>query len=274
MAVIFDGYAFAERTEKKLKLKVNNLRKRNIIPQLASILVGSDPASMLYVNLKSKAAERIGCKVKILKFPPDIVIDRLIEEIKKMNKDSSIHGIMIQLPLPENFSINERDRLLDEIQKSKDVDGLRKDSNFLTPVVKAIIDILKEASPYIVRPALKEPPYKVCVVGYKGFEGVKITKVLEEMGYDVDGADSDTYNLKTKTLYADIIISLTGKPGIIDSEMVKDNAVVIDVGAPKGDIKSQELLNKVSFISPVPGGVGPVTISCLLENLVDAAKDS
>ena len=112
---------------------------------------------------------------------------------------------------------------------------------------------------------------KTVVVGAKGFEGVKIIRVLQEMGYEVEGVDVATKNIKLKTKNADIIISVTGSPGLIEPDMIKDGAAVIDVGFPEGDI-DKEVYKKAAFVSPVPGGIGPVTISMLLENLVEAAK--
>ena len=176
---------------------------------------------------------------------------------------------MIPLPLPKNFSEKDRDEIIKTITKEKDVDGLQDDSPYLTPTVKSVLEVIKEATPHVT---LKVPPLKVAVVGARGFEGKKIFKVLNEMGYEVEGLDRKIENLKTKTKEADILISVTGSPGIIGKEEVKEGAVIIDVGSPKGDVKTEEIMEKAAFISPVPGGIGPVTISCLLENLVESAS--
>ena len=292
MTVIFDGKAFAEKKLEVLKNKVFDLRKRGVTPKLVSILVGDDPASHLYVNLKKKAAERVGAELDVRSLSAqagmmsDVGKEEIVQLIKSLNKDQNINGIMIQLPLPKSFSIKDRDEIINSINKEKDVDGLREDSLYLTPTVKAVLEVIKEASalPLRVRPLrvkrLSESvTYKVVVVGARGFEGRKIFKALKEMpflpsgmGYEVKGVDKKTQDLKLKTRRADILISVTGSPGIIDGDCIKQGAVVIDVGSPKGDVRTEEIKGKASFISPVPGGVGPVTISCLLENLTEAVK--
>lgn len=277
--VIFDGRKFASEKEEKLKREITKFKKKGVAPKLVSILVGNDPASTLYVNLKKKAGERIGVKVEILKLDDNIRFDELIHRIKNLNDDESTHGIMVQLPLPKNFSEKDRDRILDSISKGKDVDGLRNNSSYLTPTVKSVLYALKEASEYIVpfdklrvNLPLKEFSYKVVVVGYSGFEGGKIYKVLKEIGYEVEGADSKTKNLKDKTASADILISATGYPELIRGNMIKKESIVIDVGSPKGDVVKEEVMGKASFLSPVPGGIGPVTIVSLLENLVNSSS--
>lgn len=261
---IFDGRAFAAKKEVELKREVTKLKAKGITPKLVSILVGNDPASHLYVNLKKKAAERVGAEVEIKAFPENEDISNILDFIGSTNTNSSVHGIMVQLPLPEKFTDEDRDLIINTINSKKDVDGLRNDSHFLTPTVKSVLFALKEASENIVRPDMQ-----VVVVGHTGFEGGKIYKVLTEMGYEVDGVDSTTKDLKENTQKADILISATGSPRIIHGDMVKDGSVIIDIGAPKGDVVKEEVIGKAAFLSPVPGGIGPVTIVSLLENLID-----
>jgi methylenetetrahydrofolate dehydrogenase (NADP+)/methenyltetrahydrofolate cyclohydrolase len=266
--IVFDGRAFASKKEKELQREVAKLKKKGIIPKLTSILVGNNPASTLYVFLKKRTGERIGANVEILKFDKSVRFNELLHQIKNLNDDKSVHGIMVQLPFPEIFTEKDRNKIINSIAKEKDVDGLRDNSPFLTPTVKSVIFALKDASAGEVKIPLKEAPYKVVVVGYTGFEGGKIYKVLKEMGYEVTGADSKTKDLKLKTQNADIVISATGSPGIIKGNMIKDGAIVIDVGAPKGDVDKEKVIGKAGFLSPVPGGIGPVTIVSLLENLI------
>jgi len=272
---IFDGRRFATEKEEELKKKVVLLRKKGIIPKLVSIIVGEDPASILYVNLKKKKGEKLGIEVEIKSYSEEIGVADIVCEIKKANMDKSIHGIMVQLPLPGGFSDKDRDEIIDSIDRKKDVDGLRNDSLYLTPTVKAVLQVIKEATPDIVKLKSRDLPcaYQVVVVGYRGFEGSKIYRILREMGYDVLGIDRKDKNLKVKTLKADILISVTGSPGIIGEEEVKYGAVVIDVGSPKGDVKVEEVIDKAIFVSPVPGGIGPVTVSSLMENLIESASD-
>ena len=245
MAIIFDGRTFAAKKEEELKEKVSTLRQRGIVPRLASILVGDDPASKLYVGLKKKAAERVGIEVE--------VIDST-DEIERLNKDEGVKGIMIQMPLPDGLE-DRTESIINSINPDKDVDGLRSDSKFLHPTSKAVIDILKEAEGQ-----LKVKPKSACVVGGRGMVGAPLVKELKRLGYE----------LTEKREEADILVSCTGTPNLIEPDMVKKGAIVIDVGSPKGDVEFEDVSKKASFITPVPGGVGPVTISCLLENLISA----
>lgn len=258
-AIIFDGKLLAEQKEELLKKKVSELKKKRITPKLISLLIGRNTGSELYLSLKRKVAERIGVEVTIKKFPTSVSSKEVIDFIKRRNKDGSAHGVMVQLPLPKNFSNEQREEIIEAIAPEKDVDGMREDSSFLTPAVKAVILAIKEA----------EKIGRVVVVGEKGFVGKKLTKVLQEMSYKVEGVDIDTGDMEEKIKKADILISATGKPGLIKKDMVKDGVVVIDVGAPRADVE-KGVYKKASFITPVPGGIGPVTIACLLENLVSA----
>ncbi len=263
--VIFKGKEFAKSKEKELKKKVFSLAKKGISLKLVSILVGENKASELFLSLKKRAATKVGIKLEIKRFSKETKFNEIYSFIKRMNKDHQVRGIMVQLPLPESFSFQKRDKLINIISPKKDVDGMRKKSRFLTPTVKAVLDILKEADS---DSSLKNG-LKVCVVGAKGFVGKRVLSALKERGYRIKGVDLDTKDLKKDTLSADILISSTGKHGLIKKNMVKKGAVVIDVGAPKGDV-DREVGKKTSFISKVPGGVGPVTIISLLENVVES----
>ena len=286
MTHIFDGREFAKKREESIKNKVRNLVFK---PKLVSIIVGDDPASLLYVNLKKKAAERVGAEVEIVKLNKLTKLNELIKLIQKYNNDRSVSGIMVQLPLPENFSKEDRDEVLNTISPEKDVDGLREDSKFTAPTAKAVLEVLKLAL-LEVRPLTKRLDLlrKVAVVGASGFEGKNIIKALEQeykqsllfhsknkgiQGKELEiiKADSKTENLKLKIKNCDVVISVTGVPDLITADMVKSSAILIDVGSPKGDIE-KSAYDKAAFVSPVPGGVGPITISCLLENLVEASS--
>lgn len=267
MTDIFDGKSLAEEKLMQLKPQVDELKKREITPKLVSILIGDDPASILYLNLKKKAAERIGIKVDIVKLEKAIKLTEITRLIASLNKDKSVHGIMIQLPLPDDLK-NITDEIISLIDAGKDVDGLSEKSMFLTPVVKAIVEVVRNASVYLP----KDREARIVVVGASGFEGKKIFKIFSEMGYKLEGVDSSTKDMKSITINADILISSTGSEGVITKEMVKNEVILIDVGSPKGDI-DKEAYDKASYVSPVPGGIGPVTISCLMENLVQAASN-
>ena len=260
MTIIFDGRQFTAGKEKFLKKEVKRLLARGVHPKLASIIVGDDPASKLYVNLKKKAAQRIGAELEVRSRKSEVGYRSLIGEIRRLNGDKTIYGIMVQLPLPLNIRHHTLD-IINSIQSNKDVDGLRKDSIYVHPTAKAVLQIIKFAGPRC--------PAAVCVVGATGMVGTPLVRELRKKGYKVIGCNSKTKDLKSETLKADILVSATGSPGIISADMVKEGAVVIDVGSPRGDV-DPSIGIKASFITPVPGGVGPVTISCLLENLLDA----
>ncbi len=253
MAIIFDGKAFASKKEEELK----SLGKH---PKLASILIGSNPASLLYVNLKKKFAERVGATLEIASFDESVEAGEVKQFIEDANADSSVDGIMIQLPLPEVLRSATND-LVNSISPLKDVDGLGKNSMYLHPTSRAVIEIISESG---------RQSGVVCVVGATGMVGRPLVKDLKEKGFEVIECDHTTKNLKEETLKADILVSATGVPGLIKADMVKDGVVVIDVGSPKGDVDFDEVAVKASFITPVPGGVGPVTIACLLENLLSS----
>ena len=269
MAIIFDGKQVAKEKEEKLIEVIKRLRRDDITPKAVSILVGNDTASKKYLSLKEKAAERVGAKMEIIKFQSSDQVNQVIKLIKKLNRDKDVHGIMIQLPLPSGFSKKDRDEIVEAIEKRKDIDGMREDSMYVAPVVKSVLKALGDAYQYTIY----NREAKVVVVGAKGFVGKKLLNVLKDMDYQVKGVDVDFKDLPSVTKLADILISVTGVAGLIDGRMVKNGSVVIDVGSPDGDVVTKEVLRKARFISPVPGGIGPLTIYCLLENLVEAASD-
>lgn len=268
MATIFDGRKFAAEKEITLQNRVLGLKARGVYPKLASIIIGNDPASVLYVNLKKKAAERIGAELDVYHISEKAKLDEIILLIDTLNTDETVQGIMIQLPLPGKIQ-NSKSEIINTINPNKDVDGLRENSSFLHPTSKAVIEIIDEAKKKKYQP-LNVVPCKVVVVGATGMVGAPLVKELKNQNYKVVECNSDTPTLKGETLQGDIVISCAGVPNLIMDDMVKNGAVVIDVGSPRGDVDFELVSKKVAFITPVPGGVGPVTISCLLENLISA----
>lgn len=259
---IFNGSEYAKKKEVELSKKVETIKTGGVVPKLVSILVGVDPASILYSNLKKKAAERIGAEMEIKILDSEITSEEIILGIEKLNRDPKVHGVMIQMPLPKKL-MKDKEKIINSIDSRKDVDGLRENSEFVPATVKAIVLIMREASKYLFD--------NVVVVGSTGMVGKPLVKLLRELEYKVVGVDIKTENIKEETLKADLIISATGKSGLIKSEMVKDGVAIIDVGAPKPDVEPS-VAKKASFITPVPGGVGPVTVVSLLENLLIASK--
>ncbi|EKE05063.1 MAG: hypothetical protein ACD_19C00426G0085 [uncultured bacterium] len=267
MTIIFDGKDYAQKKKILIQSSANKVRELGIIPHLATILIGNDPASILYSNLKKKFIESLGCQVDIYELPETVKYEEIELLIKTLNDDETVHGIMIQMPLPSNI-LNLKTSILNLISKSKDVDGLQSDSVYLHPTSKAVMEVLAMAI-YETRIDV----VTVCVVGANGMVGKPLVKELKKLGYIVLEADENTEQttLQGLTLQSDAIVSTTGKMNLITPEMVKNNSIVIDVGSPHGDI-SQDVANKASFFTPVPGGVGPVTITCLAENLILAAN--
>jgi len=272
MQYIFDGKAFAGKLEEKIKSRAKRLLKKGLSPKLISIIIGDNPTGLFYANLKKKKAEELGMKVEIIEFPESIELKKLTANVERLNTDIAVHGIMFQLPLPPRFTKPQISQILNSIDPKKDVDGLTKASPYQMPTVKAVLAVLNQSKLYL---PLKDVPLKVCVVGHTGFEGGGIYSALTseeyKKEYEVFGANSQTSDLKAAVKTSDIVISATGVPGLIKKDMVKLGAVLIDVGSPKSDIE-KEAFKKASFVSPVPGGVGPITVSCLLENLAEAAE--
>ncbi len=259
MTIVFDGRAFAEKKSKKLDKEVAKLKKQGIHPKLASIIVGNDPASKLYVSLKKKIAEGIGAETDVYYFKEKEPLENILTLIDSLNSDPTVHGIMVQLPLPANFSKEDKEKIINLIKKEKDVDGLREDSPFVHPTVMAIIQVIKEAR---LRLASARQAKTIYVVGKTGMVGSSLLKEIK----------STNYKLVEKSEDADILVSATGSPNIIKASMVKKGATLVDVGSPKGDI-DPSCYKIAGFVTPVPGGIGPITISCLLENLTEASSN-
>ncbi len=254
-AKIFDGKEFALKKEKILAKRVRELARKGRVPKLVSIVVGDNPASHMYVNLKGEAAARVGIKFEKL----ELKITDVITAIRKLNEDESVTGIMVQLPLPDIVR-QETDRVLGAIAPEKDVDGLTGKGRFLPATVKAVLDILEEMKVDVI-----DKP--VVVVGRSRIVGKPLAVALADRGAKVTVAHSQTTDLGEVTRKADILVSATGKQGLITATMVKPGAIVIDVGEPKGDV-AERVWEVASYMTPVPGGVGPVTVVSLLENLV------
>ncbi len=266
MAIIFDGKSFANEKEEKLIFRVLELKKRGVTPHLVSILVGDDSASQLYTNLKKKAVEGLGGDMTIIKLSEKASVEKILESIDWYNKDPEIQGIMVQMPLPGVLS-ESKFKIINSINPDKDVDGLRADSKYVHPTAKAVFDIVDFANGYLDL----SKSLQAVVVGSNGMVGKLTSLLLKEKGYRVIECDIETPNLAEETLKADLLVSATGSPKLIKEDMIKKDAIVIDVGAPTGDC-DLGIKSKASFVTPVPGGVGPVTIVSLVENLVEACE--
>lgn len=264
MAIIFDGKAYAAKKKLELAAKVEGLVREKIRPKLVSLLIGNGDGSELYTRLKKKAAGEIGAEFEIVKLDSGISSEDLVGIINRFNGDTKVHGIMIQMPLPAELKM-DRASIVAAIDPQKDIDGLRGGGRFLRPTSRAIIQAIEEAN--------RDTNLTCVVVGATGMVGMPLTSELKNMGYRVIECNTKTIDLKAETLKGDILVSATGKANLVKADMVKEGAIVIDVGYPVGDVEAS-VREKASFITPVPGGIGPVTISCLLENLIEACYNS
>ncbi|MDO8515092.1 MAG: bifunctional 5,10-methylenetetrahydrofolate dehydrogenase/5,10-methenyltetrahydrofolate cyclohydrolase [bacterium] len=234
--MIIDGKKIADEITQNLSLKVQEFKSLiGRAPKLAIVLVGDDPASKIYVNLKVKKAQEIGIETEI-----------------RQDLDTDADGIIVQLPGGEDF--------INQIPLEKDVDGLREGSPFLPATVKAILVILASEA---------RPESTYVIVGQGRLVGKPLVDYLEKNNFKVIRCDEFTKNLKQKTLQADVLVVATGVENLIKKDMVKKGVILIDCGAPKPEINS-EAYEMASAYTPVPGGVGPVTVVSLLENLVEA----
>jgi len=264
-AIIFNGKKHALQREGALKEKTKELKNKKITPKLVSILIGQDSDSERYLFLKQKAGKRIDIILEIKRFLETSSEKEIIEFIKKLNTNTDVHGIMVQLPIPKRLS-DKQNEILETIAPEKDVDGMREDSPFLAPVAMAAMSVIADAEKCL---SLSRQE-KAVVVGAEGFVGRRILKALKKTNYDVEGIDLGVGYIE-KTKDAKILISATGKPGLIKGSMVKEGVVAIDVGASKGDFNFDDVVKKAAYITPVPGGIGSLTIAHLMENIVQVA---
>ncbi len=257
--MIFDGRAFAKEIERIVKERVEAMSNK---PKILSILVGQDPASELYTRLKKQAAERVGIEFEEVRLESH-------REIEKVIGSSDADGIMIQMPIP-GLSREEMQDLVKLIPLEKDVDGLRwEESGVMPATVRAILSIIDKIaqSQIINSPILKSVRY--VVVGSHGSVGKPLVHFLRKGGVgQITEVNSDTVEMKERILEGEVVISCTGRAGLITQEMVRPGVIAIDVGSPRGEL-TQGVYQKASVATPVPWGVGPVTVSCLMENAIN-----
>ncbi len=276
---LLDGKALSTKIKADVKKDVEILQKNNITPGLAVVLVGADPASATYVNMKSRACKEAGIYSIAHEMPDSISQDNILEIIEMMNKNTNIDGILVQLPLPKHIDTTA---ILEAIDPAKDVDGFHP---YNVGRVVAGLDGFIPATPYGVMKLLEEyninPKGKnVCVVGASDIVGKPMATLLLNANATVDICHIYTNNLKAHTLNADIICVGVGKVNLITEDMVKDGAIIIDIGVSRldngklvGDVDFENVKDKCSYITPSPGGVGPMTIAMLLKNTVKAAQN-
>ncbi|WP_307891976.1 bifunctional methylenetetrahydrofolate dehydrogenase/methenyltetrahydrofolate cyclohydrolase FolD [Bacillus swezeyi] len=277
-ATIIDGKETAKEKRGQLAKEVEELKKQGVTPGLAVILIGDDPASLSYVRGKKKAAEAMGMRFQLDHFDASFSEQELLEVIDQYNNNDDFHGILVQLPLPEHIS---EQAVIERISPDKDVDGfhplnvgkmLLGEDTFLPCTPAGIVELLKKTG-------IDLSGKEVVVVGRSNIVGKPVGQLLLNENATVTYCHSRTADITAHTKKADILIVAVGKANFITADQIKEGAVVIDVGVNRldngklaGDVAFDEAKEKASHITPVPGGVGPMTITMLAHNTVKSAK--
>ena len=278
MAQLIDGKQISKEIKDELKIEVEHLKQQGREICLAVVQVGNNPASTVYVNNKKKACAYIGIRSESYELPETITERELLELVERLNTDEKVNGILVQLPLPK--TLNE-DKILRAISPEKDVDGFHPvsvgrlwlgEKGFLSCTPAGIIQLLK-------RSGISIEGKECVVVGRSNIVGKPMAALLLRENATVTIAHSKTRNLKEVTKRADILIAAVGQQQMIDDTYIKEGAVVIDVGMHRdaqnklcGDVDFEKVKDKASAITPVPGGVGPMTIAMLMNNCVETAR--
>lgn len=278
MAVIIDGKRIAQEIKDELKEKAADLKAKGKEAALAVIQVGKDPASTVYVSNKKKACAYIGIQSLAYELPEETTEQELLELINRLNEEETVHGILVQLPLPKHIS---EERIIQTISPKKDVDGFHPENvgklvigekGFVSCTPAGIIQLLK-------RSGIEIAGKNCVVVGRSNIVGKPMALLMLRENATVTVAHSKTQHLKEICRQADILIVAVGKPQFITADYIKEGAVVIDVGIHRdennhlcGDVKFEEAERIASAITPVPGGVGPMTIAMLMNNCVEAVE--
>lgn len=286
-AVVIDGKAIAEEVKSDVAAKVASLKEKGITPCLAVILVGENPASVSYVTGKRKALEEAGMADRSMVLPESTTEDELLSTINKLNKDPTVHGILVQLPLPKHI---DEEKVTMAILPSKDVDGFHPVNmgnlvigrkGFIPCTPNGILVLLKKMN-------VVTDGARAVVIGRSNIVGKPIAILLSRKEYNctVTLCHTGTKNLKEITTQADILIAAVGKPNTVTADMVKKGACVIDVGVNRipdstkksgfhlcGDVDFENVKEVASYITPVPKGVGPMTIAMLIYNTLEAAEN-
>ena len=278
MAKLIDGKFISSQIKDELKAEVLVLKEKGIVPCLAVIQVGNDPASSVYVNNKKKACTYIGIDSKAFELEETITEHELLSLIEELNQDDTVNGILVQLPLPKHIS---EEAVIQAIIPEKDVDGFHPETvgnmcigskGFLPCTPAGVIQLLK-------RSGIEIEGKECVVIGRSNIVGKPMAILLLRENGTVTITHSRTKDLKEITKRADILVAAIGKPKFVTSEYVKEGAVVIDVGIHRnadnklcGDVDFDDVVDKVSAITPVPGGVGPMTIAMLMNNCVETVR--
>lgn len=278
MAVIINGKELAKKIRQNLKEEVEELNKKEIHPKLAVIMVGEDKASQVYVKNKSKACNEIGVDFEEFLLPEDTTMETLLNLIEILNNREDVSGILLQSPIPKPLNIREA---FNKIDYRKDVDGFNPvnvgklaigEKSFISCTPYGVVKMLEEYN-------IDLEGKNAVIIGRSNIVGKPLLQCLLNKNATVTVCHSKTKDIGNITKNADILIAAVGKPHFVKEDMVKDGAVVIDVGINRneegkliGDVDFENIEKKASYITPVPGGVGPMTIAMLMNNVVEAAK--
>jgi methylenetetrahydrofolate dehydrogenase (NADP+)/methenyltetrahydrofolate cyclohydrolase len=275
---IIDGVALAGKIREEVAARTAALVAVGTKPGLAVVLVGSDPASQVYVKNKVAACQKAGLHSVLEQYPPTLSQAELLERVRALNADPAIHGILVQLPLPAHIDAH---LVIETIAPEKDVDGFHISNAGLLMTGKPLF---RPCTPYGVMKMLESECVQLrgavaVVIGASNIVGKPMTMLLQSAGATVTICNSKTRDLGWHTRHADIVVVATGKPRMIDGSMIKPGAIVIDVGINRGadgklcgDVDFDSVIQVASAVTPVPGGVGPMTIAMLLVNTLEAAE--
>ena len=288
MNKIIDGLKISSDIKKEIKDEISLIKKRGFrTPSLCIVLVGGHSASKIYVNAKIRACEEVGIEVELISLNDNILEGDLLNLIDKLNKKKSLDGFIVQLPLPEQINVQN---VIDSINPDKDVDGFTNDNiGSITSNIKKLLPATGLGVMTLIDRYNIDLESKTCaILGSSRNVGAAIAQMLmQKEEVTVTVCNSKTKNLKDITTNSDLIISAVGKPSLVTSDMVKDGVIIIDVGISRvrdeskksgfkivGDVDFDNVLPKASLISPVPGGVGPMTIASLIQNTLKAYKNN
>jgi methylenetetrahydrofolate dehydrogenase (NADP+)/methenyltetrahydrofolate cyclohydrolase len=287
-AKIIDGNAVAAEIRNEVKQQVADLKEKGVVPCLAAVLVGANPASQAYVGTKRRVCDEVGIESVMRTLPADFPEEELLALVDELNADRSVHGILVQLPLPRHVS---EQKVIERLAPNKDVDGFHP-----VNVGKLVIglDTFRSCTPagipeLLVRSGFEIEGKHVAIIGRSNIVGKPMMNILVQKARDANATvticHSGTHDLPAVTRQADIVIAAIGRPEFVKPAMIKEGAVVVDVGinrieddsAPKGyrlvgDVDFEAVREKASAITPVPGGVGPMTVAMLMVNTVKAAR--
>ena len=276
--MIIDGKKEAEILREEIKKEIISIKKKtNRVPGLAVILVGDHVPSQIYVKNKEKSSKEVGINSSVIKYSKDVSEEEILKKIKELNNDNSVSGILVQLPLPNQI---RQEKIINSIDPSKDVDGFCPiNVGNLASGYDGIVPCTPKGCLMLIKKIEQNLSGKhAVIIGRSNLNGKPMAQLLLKENCTITIAHSKTKDLKEKCLKADILVAAVGAANLVKKDWVKDGSIIIDVGINKqgdkivGDVSFEEVKNKVKAITPVPGGVGPMTIACLLKNTLECFK--